>query len=417
MNYLLWANAYLAIFYGFYWFFLRKETFFQLNRVYLIGSTLLSFIIPFLDLGMFKPGSELFSTMLPLTAVLPVADINQQGVLTSSSENGLSAFVLLYIAGCLISVTWLLYRILIFKKNLSKPSSGDAYSFLNIVRVDPDIEGYSKIAAHEHIHAQEYHSLDVLFFELIQIVNWFNPLVYLLLRSVKLNHEYIADEKAAETNDDRITYANLLISHAFSTPVHSIMNNFFNKPFLKNRVMMLFKNKSKKSVLIRFSLLIPVMLLAFTFQSGKPVQTGEDPLVIVNNQRVKPTFLLLNNKTGVTSLRTDTGIVFTSVEEFPVPDGGMEEFYKYIGENVNFSKEAYAASDSDDRHTILVKFIVEKDGSLSNIERLKDPGHGSFEEVKRVLENAPKWKPGIQNKRIVRVQFTLPIKLNKPAES
>src|SRR5690606_41794719 len=72
-----------------------------------------------------------------------------------------------------------------------------------------------------------------------------SPIVYLLLRSVKLNHEYIADEKATQSNDDRINYANLLVSHAFSTPVHSIMNNFFNKPFLKNRIMMLFKNKSR----------------------------------------------------------------------------------------------------------------------------------------------------------------------------
>lgn len=415
MEYLLWANTYLAIFYGFYWFFLRKETFFQLNRVYLIGSTLFSFIIPLLDLKIFKASSELFSTVLPISAVLPLAEINAGTEPSGNLESGLSILSLIYIIGCSLSIIWLLYRIFIFKMNLNKPASGDAYSFLNFVRVDPNIDGYAKVVAHEDIHAQEYHSLDILFFEFVQIVNWFNPLVYLLLWSVKLNHEYIADEKATSTNDDRINYANLLVSHVFSTPVHSIMNNFFNKPFLKNRVTMLFKNKSKKSVLIRFSLLIPIMLLAFVLQSGKSIGGNQEPLVVVDNHVVSATTII--NKTNIPSLQTDSGIVFTSVEEPPEPIGGLEEFYKYIGENANFSKEAYPASGSNSNVRVLVSFIVEADGSLSTIKSLRDPGYGTFEETKRLLENAPKWKPGIQNTRPVRVQFTLPIQLNSSTES
>jgi len=416
MEYLLWANAYLAIFYGFYWFFLRKETFFQLNRVYLISSTLFSFLVPLLDLQIFKASSELFSTVLPLSIMLPMAEINPEAASYSNSTSGLSTLTIIYTIGCAMSIIWLLYRIFVFKKNLNKPSSGDAYSFLGLVRVDPNIDGYSKIVTHEHIHAEEYHSLDVLFFELIQIINWFNPIVYLLLRSVKLNHEYIADEKVTSTNDDRINYANLLVSHAFSTPVHSIMNNFFNKPFLKNRVMMLFKNKSKKSVLIRFSLLIPIMLLAFALQSGKSIEGNQEPLVIVDNHVISPKDIIIN-KSSIPSLQTDTGRVFTSVEEPPQPIGGLEEFYKYIGENANFSKEAYPDSGSNSNVRVLVSFIVEADGSLSSIKSLKDPGYGTFEETKRLLENAPKWKPGIQNKRPVRVQFTLPIQLNNPNKS
>src|SRR5690554_8018061 len=62
MNYLIWANIYLAVFYGFYWFFLRKETFFQLNRGYLLSSAILSFILPLLDLKsyFFPPAAEQF---------------------------------------------------------------------------------------------------------------------------------------------------------------------------------------------------------------------------------------------------------------------------------------------------------------------------------------------------------------------
>src|SRR5690606_2706223 len=148
---------------GFYWFFLRKETFFQLNRVYLIGSTLFSFLAPLLDLKIFKASSELFSTVLPLSTVIPLAEINLENTSYSNSESGLPILTIIYTIGCSLSIIWLIYRIFIFKKNLNKPSSGDAYSFLSIVRVDPEMDGYAKIVAHEDIHAQEYHSIDILF--------------------------------------------------------------------------------------------------------------------------------------------------------------------------------------------------------------------------------------------------------------
>src|SRR5690554_3932808 len=109
MEYLLWANAYLAIFYGFYWFFLRKETFFQLNRVYLIGGALFSFLTPLLDLRIFKTSSELLSAVLPLSITLPIAEINPETTASSSLENGFSILTSIYIIGCSLSVMWLLY--------------------------------------------------------------------------------------------------------------------------------------------------------------------------------------------------------------------------------------------------------------------------------------------------------------------
>src|SRR5690554_6418321 len=111
MEYLLWANAYLAIFYGFYWFFLRKETFFQLNRVYLIGSALFSFLAPLLDLRIFKTSSELLSTVLPLSMTLPIAEINPKTTAYSGLENNFSILITIYIIGCSLSAIWLLYRI------------------------------------------------------------------------------------------------------------------------------------------------------------------------------------------------------------------------------------------------------------------------------------------------------------------
>jgi hypothetical protein len=86
--------------------------------------------------------------------------------------------------------------------------------------------------------------------------------------------------------------------------------------------MILFKNKSKKSVLIRFSLLIPLMLLAFPFQSKKPTQDGKEPLVVVNNPVISSGNII---DTRTPTFQSDT-LIFTSVEEAPQPAGGYEEF-------------------------------------------------------------------------------------------
>src|SRR5690606_36776824 len=126
--------------------------------------------------------------------------------------------------------------------------------------------------------------------------------------------------------------------------------------------------------------------MTMIFQSGKSAHQTIEPII------------------PETDIFSDERNVFTSFENPPVPVGRFDEFYKYIAENANFSKEAYAEVDPTDNHSILVKFTVEIDGSLSHIEKVKDLGHGSFEEVKRLLENAPKWKPGTHNTHLVRVQ-------------
>ena len=393
MSYLLWANVYLAVFYGFYWFFLRKETFFNLNRWYFLCSAMLSFTIPLLDLNLFsfETSPELFAMTLPEVQINGMADLS----------NSFSWLFYIYLIGCSAAFVWFLYKILLIKRNLKTNNSGDACSFLHLIKVDPRLTGHDKIIAHEHIHVKQLHSLDILIFEIIRIFNWFNPIVYLLIRSVKLNHEYIADEETACLENERIDYANLLVSQAFSTNSYSLRNNFFNKPFLKNRIAMLFKNKSKKSVLLRFSLLIPIMLVAFAFQAEKETEINVPASKDEAASKIS------------TVLHADTSAVFTAVEVPPVPEGGMQGFYQYIGDNFVYPKEAVEAKVQG---RMLTQFIVEKDGSLSNIKILRDLGYGTGEAAVKMLENCPKWKPAIQNGMNVRVQFTLPIQLNQRAE-
>lgn len=127
MNYLFWANSYLAVFYGFYWFFLRKETFFQLNRGYLLSGIFLSFILPILDMkGYFFPvESTQFFYILGFEAqvnwgVVPPVSAWSNWI---DSISGISIVVLIYGVGCVYALIKLLYRLVLINGSISEVKS------------------------------------------------------------------------------------------------------------------------------------------------------------------------------------------------------------------------------------------------------------------------------------------------------
>lgn len=400
MNYLIWTNLYLTLFYGFYWVFLRNETFFNLNRWYFLWAAALAFLLPMIDAGSMKAAAQtpVFISELPVVEIGSFAE-----------SPGFPLWLSLYIAGCLVSLIWLLYRFIRIYSSFKNPPAGAAYSFLSSIYIDDSHASHDKMLVHEKVHAAQLHSADILFFELIRTFLWFNPIVHIWIRAAKLNHEYIADRATALGQKDRIKYATLLLQHNMGTSLNNLANNFFNKPFLKKRIAMLFKNQSKPSVAARLLLLIPVIIISFAFQSAEPVvepsptsETGTATKPLSGNKDLDQ---LTNG-----SQPTDT-TTFLTVEVPPKPVGGMTSFYQFIGQNYKYPK---AAIDAKIEGRLLIQFVVEKDGSLTDIKVLRDLGHGTGDEAVRMLKSAPKWIPGIQNGKPVRVQFTLPLQLNQP---
>jgi protein TonB len=98
--------------------------------------------------------------------------------------------------------------------------------------------------------------------------------------------------------------------------------------------------------------------------------------------------------------------IFTTVEQQPEFPGGVSQMYRYIGENMKYPSAAQRANVSG---KVFVKFVVERDGSIGDISILKGIGFGCDEEASRVIKSMPKWSPGRQNGRNVRVYFTMPI--------
>jgi len=102
----------------------------------------------------------------------------------------------------------------------------------------------------------------------------------------------------------------------------------------------------------------------------------------------------------------DGNAVFQAVEVEPTPPGGMDAFYKFLGDKIKYPN---AAKEAGTQGRVVLTFVVEKDGSLTDIKVLREPGNGLGDEAVRVLKLAPRWKAGIQNGKPVRVQFTIPV--------
>ncbi|PWK80398.1 protein TonB [Mucilaginibacter oryzae] len=112
-------------------------------------------------------------------------------------------------------------------------------------------------------------------------------------------------------------------------------------------------------------------------------------------------------------VEADPNQIFTSVEQVPEFAGGLEKFGQYLGKNIRYPA---VARENNVQGRVICTFVVEKDGSLTDIKVVRGIGSGCDEEAVRVLKNSPKWKPGIQNGRPVRVQYSVPISFTLASE-
>lgn len=192
---------------------------------------------------------------------------------------------------------------------------------------------------------------------------------------------------------------------------------------------MLHKSKSTRNALLKYGLSAPLfgaMMILSSATISNEIESidrtlSNDPAVTVlaipaedfpkpvaEEMQTDPvTIPEKNTKKG-----QDT-TVFTSVEIFPEFPGGMKAFYEYLSKNLRYSDEARKNNISG---KVILQFIVEKDGKLTNIKILRGLGSGLDEEAVRVLTESPNWKPGQQNGKLVRVAYTLPISFNTKAK-
>ncbi|QJD95797.1 TonB family protein [Mucilaginibacter robiniae] len=455
-HYLLLCNLYLILFFGFYALLLRRETFFQLNRAYLVGSALLSFLIPLIQSAWVRQWFITQKVHQTIYSAGPAVVIYQFKPVQSQQITLGEIMTWVYIGGIVILSLRLLWQLLILSRVVKRGTGIAAWSFFKKIKVDEQLPNRDVILAHEEVHARQWHSADVLLIETIMILNWFNPVVYWYRNAIKHIHEFIADETAVKAGASKAEYAMLLLNQTFDAPVHKLLNPFFSHSVLKQRIVMLQKNKSHYSALIKYGFSAPLFALMLALSSAtinnssimktvhteaaqvlaKPAEQlvvqsippppppakdslAEQALPVIEQQN--PALNNIETNAGQSATTTELAVpeantsageadphneLFTAVEVAPEFPGGMESFYTLLSKTIRYPAEA---RDHNVQGRVIVTFVVEKDGSLSDVKALRGPGSGLDEEAVRAVTASPKWVPGHQNGKSVRVQYTVPV--------
>ncbi len=411
-TYFIHINLYLVIFYSFYFLVLENETFFSLNRTYLLGSAFFAFAIPIFKANWFK---DFFMVEQVQSNWANAHVIVMQGFASPVTKDNS------WVVGDYLTYTYLVVVILLILKFIIKlfimgklfrsTNTLEAFSFFKKIKINTTLPYQTQIKKHELTHANQLHSADIIFFEMICIINWFNPISFLYKKSVRQIHEFIADKEAVKLCDSKSDYAMLLFSKNFGLNPNQLTNNFFNQSLLKKRIKMLQKAKSRKTAILKYGLSAPLFFLAIILSSAK-ISENETMFNIAETIKAKQDIsdIIMPDKVNDTTKNPDK--VFSSVEVLPSFPGGSENLLIFLGRYLKFPLKA---KEANIQGRVFAKFIVEKDGSLTNIKVERGIGYGCDEEAIRVLKSSPKWNPGMQNGEKVRVSYTIPIffQLNK----
>lgn len=276
-----------------YYFFLEKETMHRFKRFYLLFSLILSIIIPFISIEI--SGDSSLISKLPFTEVQIIANeiefTNEQVVALEETKtdtiNPLNILFFGYIAisGILLSrfLINIARLIIVIKKNehavlgnmkivlidtKSVPHSFGGYIFLNKNEYKAGLIE-EEVLMHEMTHGRQCHSLDILFIELLLILFWFNPVLYLYKNRIKLNHEFLADEGVISAYNDVPHYQMILIDKISRQNSLSLTSNF-NYLLTKKRLTMMTKTTSVRIAMMKRAVILPLFLLfAFAFCTKK----------------------------------------------------------------------------------------------------------------------------------------------------
>ena len=398
--YLLKSGILLLIFYAVYKLWLENEKMFRFNRIYLLGSLVFSFVIP-LQLISITSG---FSNKIGFIQLeeLVIQKNNENVEMISIND---FVFVLIGLVYAFI-VLMLTIRLVLNLYSFYKRIKNNQVEFIQgekIVLIEQPILPHSfwksifinknefekgkipsELLAHEKAHLDQKHTLDILFIEVLQIVFWFNPLLLFYKKAIKLNHEFLADEAVNKQFGSVKSYQNLLLDFASHKNTVALASNI-NYLITKKRLLMMTKKESPIKIVLKvFSVGVVYALLLFVFSTKATAQKA------LNKADVKEKDLY----------------VLADVEKLPEFPGGLTKFYKFIGENFKMSAEANKIKIKGKAY---MQFIIEKDGSLSDIKTIKDPGYGLGDEAIRVLKLSPKWTAATQEGKAVRVMYSLPI--------
>ncbi|MBQ8889164.1 MAG: energy transducer TonB, partial [Bacteroidaceae bacterium] len=378
--YLLKVNVGIALFYAFYKLFCCRDTFFRWRRFAILSFLGISFLYPFVNIqdwikeqpNMVELADYYASWMwseevvvTPTTQVAQTPDLMTTamyiyfiGVVALSIRFLIQLCSILYMRGK-GTVTYLKGQRIISIPTEVNPFSFFQWIFIHQQRINE--ENLDEILMHEQTHAKQWHSIDVVLSEIINIVCWFNPFSWLLKNEIRLNLEYLADNQVTEIVEDAKVYQYHLLGLASQKRQTGLYNNF-NVSHLKHRIIMMNKKRTCTAGRIKYALFAPLaiaLLLASNIScvsnEKKAEQTAETPTATPALQEVEST-------SQETEPPTEK-LIFTVVEEMPEFTGGMGECMKFINKNIQYPPEAI---EKEIQGRVIVQMVITDEGDVTD---------------------------------------------------
>jgi TonB family protein len=420
----------LGVFYGAYIVLLRKEPLFRFNRIYLLSALLLSYLIPLItllpDSILLLKGDASGNGFINAITLSPVVISATAGKMPSISGL-IGYFYLLGMAYFLIRLIVRILSIYKLRKNVNNAYEGsiiwsDAnippFSFFHTIYLPASLKEtphVNDVIRHEQVHINSLHSFDIVFTQIMQIICWVNPFIPLIEKSLREIHEFEADKAVIHAGTDPVTYTKILFAQD-KTALAVVLGNNFNYSLIKRRLTMFYKKNTRFARLKAVVVLPLAICIVMIYALGCKQSENKSSETVVAPEAPAQAAPAVQPDGSVppppppppppTSKSTQEEPVYTSVDNFPQFPGGDEARVRYIAGKISYPKEAL---DKGIQGTVYVSFIIEKDGSISTVKALKGIGGGCNEEAVRVVREMPKWKPGKQNGKLARVQFTIPI--------
>ena len=448
----------LTLLYLPYTMMLRQESFFRMNRITLLTILMLSLVLPMVDIpSLANPEQpvvyEMQQRIMLMTQEAETTPMSLAA--TTRTISWLSILALIYIIGiCLVLCIrlWQLFRIgqIIRSGCLWTDKSGKATIYCHIDDVAPfswmwsivisesDYKPYGReILLHEKAHILNRHSIDILFLTLVEAVQWWNPIAYLLGRSLRDVHEYEADDYVLHQGISLHNYQALLVKKALANTSYAFANNF-NHSLIKKRIYMMNHPKSNPWLRSKALYILPVTLVVLTAfatpklnekveeivervekatempqPSPQPEQQPESVPIsdVADMQSAESEEKPAVKEETTDSLSSDDYVNdvyrneyrnLTQPPEFP---GGMSALRAFVQLHVDQALENDASMAGKQAY---VQFRIKQDGTIDDIGLVRGDIEAYHEAIK-IVEQMPQWIPARRYGELADAHFVLTV--------
>ncbi len=431
--YVIKSIIYLSILYIPYMLMLQRESFFRFNRKMLVLIMALSLVLPLVNIPAMSWGENSVAEYLSPEGYAyqetPVANAAQATEAIEAevpeSINWWQVLSYIYIIGGTAILVFKLFQLAILHRKIRRGTlwtqdtdgvrifchADDTapYSwFSNIVINENDYQSNAtEIIRHEMGHIQGGHSWDILLLNIVQTVQWVNPMAWLMGISLRDVHEFEADSYVITSGIERNRYQRLLVSKAMKGASYTFANGL-NQSMLLKRFKMMMRTDSNPWTRVKFLYILPLAVLAMAAFAHPAVsgQLSNIPGISLGS------FSEAERCDTAYVSGSDSGLMYLDFcEQMPEFPGGREKCMQFIKDNLKYPEKAI---EMKQHGFVAVQVIVDTDGNLREPKVIRSKSPELDAEALRIVSLMPKWKPGMEGgvavpvKSEILIDFVLP---------